>query len=930
MRGDEPVALGSRAREILVALVERAGEVVRKSELRERVWPDTVVEEGTLRVHIAALRRALGDRHIASRYVENVTGHGYRFVAPVTPVECDPSADVERACIGEAPHNLPASLSRMFGREHVVATLTERLRERRFMTLVGPGGIGKTTVAVSVAHVLYPTYPHGVCFVDLSSVRDPQLISATVAAALGLSMVAAEPTPSIVASLKGKQILIVLDNCEHLIDGAAVLAERLLGGAGGVHILATSREPLRAKGEWVLRLGPLELPPPSAMVSAVAAAAFPAIQLFAERVAASCESFELTDADVPIVADICRRVDGLPLAIELAAARVELLGIRGLAVRLDDRLRLLTRGRRTAMMRHRTLRATLDWSYELLSPFEQAVLRRLGVFAGSFDVASASFVAAATDGDVAAGTATDVFEALSSLGAKSLLGVHAFDDHILYRLLETSRAYALEKLANSAEDAEIHRRHAMLCCTWGSSAPPRELRHAKDWLATNGQKIDDVRAALDWCFGPHGDAALGAALTAQSAPFWFHLCLLNEYRERLVRALDTLTKTLPADPSLELQLNLALGNALVYTRGSCVEATQAFATALGLVERFDQPLYRKRVLWGLWVDRIMAADYRSAVDLGERYRRLMTNGRRASVVGDRMMALAHHLHGSQSIARHHAERALRGLAESPDASTYDPSVQFVRGTVDHRVAAHAVLAHILWIQGFPDQALRASRDSVKAALSLGHALSLCYGMTCVCGVALWRGDLDEARRQVAMLLEHASRHALSYWQFWGRCLELVLTWRESGVDNDSRLDLLRDPRCTPLHIEALGTLVEDSVTSEVLERAKTNLAGWCAAELLRAEGEALLKRSYTNAAKAEALFEESLEVARRQGALSWELRAAMSLARLRQSHGADADAFRLLSSVYTRFTEGFETADLTAARTLLVELAVVRRMVRRA
>ena len=930
MRGNEPVALGSRAREVLVALVESAGKVVRKSELRERVWPDTVVEEGTLRVHIAALRRALGDQRTASRYVENVTGHGYRFVAPVTSLARDPSAAVEQARIGETPHSLPASLSRMFGRELVVATLTERLRERRFMTLVGPGGVGKTTVAVSVTHVLYPTYPHGVCFVDLASVRDPQLISATVAAALGLSMVARDATSSIVASLKDKQILIVLDNCEHLIDGAAVLAERLLGGASGVHILATSREPLRAKGEWVFRLGPLELPPPSATVSAAAAAAFPAIQLFAERVAASCESFELTDADVPIVADICRRVDGLPLAIELAAARVDLLGIRGLAARLDDRLRLLTRGRRTALMRHRTLRATLDWSYELLSPFERAVLRRLAVFAGSFDVASASFVAAATDGDVAAGGPTDVFEALSSLGAKSLLGVHAFADHSVYQLLETSRAYALEKLANSAEDVEIRRRHAMLCCTWGASAPPQELQHAEDWLAANGQKIDDVRAALDWCFSADGDAALGAALTAQSAPFWFHLCLLNEYRERLVRALDTLTNTLPADPSLELQLNLALGNALVYTRGSCAEATKAFATALELAERLDQTLYRKRVLWGLWVDRIMAADYRSAVDLGERYRRLTTNGRRAGVVGDRMMALAHHLHGGQGIARHHAERVLRGLAESPEASTWDPSVQFVRGTVDHRVAAHAVLAPILWIQGFPDQALQASRDSVRSALTLGHALSLCYGLTCVSGVALWRGDLDEARRQVAMLLEHASRHALSYWQFWGRCLELVLTWRESGVDSDSRLDLFRDPRCTPLHIEALGTLVEDSVTSEVLERAKSNLAGWCAAELLRAEGEALLKRSYTNAAKAETLFEESLEVARRQGAMSWELRAAMSLARLRQSRGAAPAAFRLLSSAYGRFTEGFETADLTAARSLLLDLAVVRRMVRRA
>jgi hypothetical protein len=181
-----------------------------------------------------------------------------------------------------------------------------------------------------------------------------------------------------------------------------------------------------------------------------------------------------------------------------------------------------------------------------------------------------------------------------------------------------------------------------------------------------------------------------------------------------------------------------------------------------------------------------------------------------------------------------------------------------------------------------------------------------------------------------MLLDHANRHGLSYWQFWGRCLELVLTWRESGVDCDSRSSLLRDPRCTPLHIEALGTLVEDSVTAEVLQRAKSNLAGWCAAELLRAQGETLLRRSPANASKAEALFQESLEVARRQGALSWELRSAMSLARLYQSRGAVQEGFRLLAGVHGRFTEGFETADLMAARALLSDLAVVKRIVRRA
>jgi predicted ATPase/DNA-binding winged helix-turn-helix (wHTH) protein len=513
LRADEPVPLGSRAREILIALVERAGKLVRKSELCARVWPDTVVEDGTLRVHIAALRRALQDGHPRSSYVENVTGQGYRFVAPVTRVEGRRFPSAAPAPTAEPPNNLPASLSRVIGREQVVSTLAAQLPQRRFMTLVGPGGIGKTTVAVSIANLLYPSYAHGVCFVDLACVGDPLLISTVVAAALGLSMVPADPTPGIVASLKHKQMLLVLDNCEHVIEGAAVLAEKLLGGAPGAHVLATSREPLRANGEWVLRLAPLELPPSTGTLTAAEALVFPAIQLFAERATASLASFVLADTDVPTVADICRRLDGLPLAIELAAARVELLGIRGLAARLDNRLKLLTMGRRTASSRHRTLRATMDWGYELLSPFEQSVLRRLAVFPGLFDAASACAVAADTGDDP-----QDVLEALASLGAKSLLVVHASERKMLYRLLETSRAYALEKLADADDRSDVRRRHAQLCCAWRRFAPGRALQPTDDWLAANSYKIDDIRAALDWCLGPGGDAALAMRLSALLVP----------------------------------------------------------------------------------------------------------------------------------------------------------------------------------------------------------------------------------------------------------------------------------------------------------------------------------------------------------------------------------------------------------------------------
>jgi predicted ATPase/DNA-binding winged helix-turn-helix (wHTH) protein len=914
LREDALIPLGSRAREILLLLVERAGEIVKKSELMARVWPDTIVEEGCLRVHIAALRKALGDGQAGVRYVENVTGQGYRFIAPLTRVDEAPPAPVAQARGAEHSHNIPIPLTRMIGRAPVVATLASRLPHRRFVTIVGPGGIGKTTVAMAAADHLHDSYPHGVCFVDLASIADPLLISGTVASALGLTSVSQDPLPSIIEFLKLKQMLIVLDNCEHVIEAAAHLTEKLLAGAPGVHLIATSRESLRARSEWVLRLAPLELPPPGAVLTAAEALGFSAIQLFAERTMASLSTFELSDADVPIVADICRRLDGLPLAIELAAARMDLFGIRGLAARLEDRLGLLTRGRRTAVPRHQTLRAMLDWSYEILPRVEQIALRRLAVFAGAFDTRSASAVIA--DDEV---QAADVLDVLTNLATKSLLVVHVAGEQIFYRLFDTSRAYALEKLDDSHESAEIKRRHARLCCSWGEDHLDWE---PLEWTAGNGKRIDDVRAALDWCFSPDGDLSLGVKLTATSAPAWFQSSFLDEYRGRLERALQGLKIMPTSDAALELQLNAALGDAILYTTGFSSGVTAAFNKTLELAERLGTTVHHRRALWGLWVGRIGAADYPAALRFAEAYC-LFGDGSRdpaALLTGDRMMALSHHFAGNQIMARQHAERALTQPARRI-APLSDRAFEF-----EHRVSTLAVLARILWIQGFPDQAIRAGRESLQCAQSTGHFLSLCYALTAVCGVAMWRGDVPEASRWAAMLLDHSTRHSLPFWQLWGRCLEVALARRNGEMRVGQ--SVLRDPLCSPTQQEGMATVDEGLATQEAIARAENGLAGWCAAELLRVKAEALLREADTNAAAAEGLLRRSLQMAREQGALSWELRAATSLARLLHQRHCTREAHHLLISVRDRFTEGFETTDLVKAGTLLEDMAVSKRAAR--
>ena len=444
-RAGVPLRLGSRAKEILTTLLEHPGETVGKRELMARVWPQKVVDEGTLRVHISALRRALGGNR-GSHYIENVTGHGYRFVAPVTP-----------GAAAEQVSSIPCPLLPLIGRDDSVSTLTARLPNRRLVTVVGPGGVGKTAVALASADRMRDSYPDGVSLVDLAGIADPLSIGQRVAAALAIPADSHDVVSNIIQDLGTRRTLVVLDSCERVVDAAAVIAEDMLGGVPHLNVIATSREPLRAKGESVLRLDPLEFPTTATALTAERALRFPAIQLFAERAATSLNDFELHDTDVAAVVDICRRLDGLPLAIELAAARINLLGVRGLAARLSDGLGLLTRGYRTAVPRHHSLRATLAWGYEILSPMEQIALRRLALFTTPFDLASATEMVIDDVIDDA-----DVLDILANLTAKSFLKADAAGEQILYRHFETSRAFALEKLACSQDITEIRCRHARL------------------------------------------------------------------------------------------------------------------------------------------------------------------------------------------------------------------------------------------------------------------------------------------------------------------------------------------------------------------------------------------------------------------------------------------------------------------------------------
>jgi predicted ATPase/DNA-binding winged helix-turn-helix (wHTH) protein len=442
LEADWPLRLGSRAMDILIALLEHPGELKTKDELMARVWPDTEVVEDNLTVHVAALRRAIRDAQDGNRYVVNIPGRGYRFVAPVTIVQRKPAG-------GGPRHNIPASLTRLIGRESTVDQLADLLGRERLLTITGAGGVGKTGVALALGERLLSRFEQGTWLVDLGSIDDPALVPRAVASALGLKSRDDSGADEVIGALRDKQVLLILDTCEHVIDAVASLALAILRAAPAVQILATGRRPLRLEGEQLLRLAPLELPPISQALTAEETMRFPAVRMFVASAQASLVGYELTDTDAPDVAQICRRVDGLPLGIGLAAARLDLFGIHGLAAHLEDGFDILAAGWRTAPARHQSLRASVEWSYGLLTECERGALRRLAGLADPFEWEQGLACLASTI--IPPLRRNDI---VANLVANSLVVADVGGPVARYRLLETTRGY-LSRLPQDAGKSKI-------------------------------------------------------------------------------------------------------------------------------------------------------------------------------------------------------------------------------------------------------------------------------------------------------------------------------------------------------------------------------------------------------------------------------------------------------------------------------------------
>jgi predicted ATPase/DNA-binding winged helix-turn-helix (wHTH) protein len=902
----KPVRIGNRALDILIALVDRAGEVVSKEELNAFVWPRAVVEENSLRVQVAALRKVLGDGQLGARFIINLAGRGYCFVAPLSRVTTSVGPIVPPD-VGRA--RLPTRLTRMLGRTDEVEALVMQMPLRRLVTIVGAGGVGKTTIAVAVAERLLSAYRDGVFFVDLAQASSGPLVSNAIASAVGLNNFVGSVDAAMIDFFRDKQLLLVFDNCEHVVKVVAGLIEPMLQAASGINILATSREPLRAEGEWLHRLQSLQFPPQREDWRSDEVVKYPAVQLFVERATASLDTFDLTDRDAPLVADLCARLGGNALAIELAAARVEPFGIRGLVAQLDAHLLRLKHPRRTALPRHQTLTTMLDWSYQLLSPQEQTILRRLAIFHRAFTLDAAQAIANPEGGGGV--SEADLWDGIAELNSKSLMISDVTEETVLYRLPEVTRVYAFDMLSRGSEFNAISRCHALyLLRLFRESTDAWMLLSKSEWRVRYAWGIDDVRSALHWAFSPNGDPTLGAELTVIA---WSLSWPLNPFDEpdTLQRALRVVEATPVRNTELELRLNMGLASMLMQQRGWASGVSEPAWRALEIAENSGNRAWESEARIGITICLMIAGEYNESTVHAERLSVVARESRDAvaMVVADRIGAQVWHFAGDHGRARKLAERVLghpipRG------------AIKNIGGFVDHRVSMRIVLSRIQFLEGYADAAMRLAEEAVELAetdsgMSLTQALAFA-----ACPIALWRGDLDLAaayiqRLDVETRKNHFRRSSIVSAEDYGS----VLHYRKTG-------GLV--PVVAPSGSQERDFVIsvhEPAVDAAAVLRAEVDKAGWCTAEILRIHGDCLVFSNLDEAARAQALYEKSLRAAREQGALAFELRTAMSIARLRIRQRRAPEGLDLLAQVQRRFTEGHSTADLVKAAALLAGAA---------
>lgn len=881
---DSDVALGSRAFDILVALVENCGSVLTRRELMAIAWPGLVVEESNVRVQVANLRKVLGCGRDGARYIASIAGRGYCFAAPVQRIanaDEPPAAKARGATQPQKPWpHLPAPLERAFGREDSAEELSRLLPDKRLITVVGAAGAGKTTLAVLVAHAVR-SFGDSIYFIDLSTVTSDERVLEAVATAIGYMPSGPVELAGLIDVLSLRRTLLVLDNCEHLIGAVVNLCVHTLEHTDTVHFLNTSREALRLADEHVYLLHPLGSPPNTARLTAAQAMAWPAVQLFVERAREGGAMEPLGDADAPVVAAICRRLDGNPLAIGLVASRVGAYGIQGVSDLLSSQFALLWQGRRDAIPRHQSVEALIAWSHDLLPQCDRIVLYRLSVFAGAFPLEAAIKVIA--DETVVSLWAA---EAICDLVDKSLIVASSAEGEMHIRLLETTRAYAVAKLAATVDGEEVARRHALYYAD--------QLREYSVHGAVNrtgGERprspdIGNVRVAMDWCFAARHDVALGVVMSSLAAPLFLEHSLLNECKRCCERALAAMPDHLR---STDVEMSLLESLAVVcYIMGDYDgEMTSIVEQGLAISVALDDVRATFRFLAGLHLAMMSNGRFPESLLVSERYASLAAarGGPREAIVAAWMSGSSNHYTGRQL-------ESDESFGRSSQLITEHGVRELVYFEMKEQVIAIASMARVKWVRGFPLQALEVARRIVDD--SRRHPDSL-YISVVLCFPIFLQNKLDDlAELLIQELAEVANEYKMGTRLPMGHYLKGHLLLHrgrpaEAAMHLRQCLDMLQPPKLTVIRSDALQALAESlrqlgdgagalDAINEAIGLAEETGGLVNLADFLRTKAEVMRTLPGTRQAQIEQVLSQAMACAKSQGALEWEMSVALAMA----------------------------------------------------
>ncbi len=918
LRCNAPIPLGGRALDLLHALVRNAGTTMSKQDLMRFAWPNTFVHDANLKVNIAALRRALRASSGDTRHIATVPGRGYRFVAPLTvSVSPDDSAvpAAVRANTGKLPPTAP-----LIGREQAVAEIEEALSETRLLTIVGAAGVGKTSLATAYAWRSAHRFADGVCFVDLSAIDDPQFVVPAIAFALGRDSNFVNTFAGLAAVLRGRDMMLVLDNCEHLAGAVASVADYLCHLLPSLSLVATSREPLRCRLEAVYRLAPLTCPPDDIDADAAAIIDFPAVQLLLLR--AEARGYRFAPADLRALGAICRRLDGIALALELAASQLATQTPEDLSAVLQTSFESLVSDTDIGPTRHRTLMVTISWSYQLLPANEARLFRHLSTFSGGFVLEDAVGATASL------GRAADeVATWLESLAAKSLLTVSYREGRRWYRLLDTTRLFANERLRETGEfSAAMAGFSLYLLSRFQQAEVEWAWRTREDWIDIYGPSGNDLRRAIDWSFGDGANPEMGIRLTVAGITLWCEQSSFLENRARAQCAIDAAKELAGCDRNLLMRLIAVQGINLCQAR-ELPAAVELLQTGIGIANELGNIEFRARMsglsagaqfFMGRHREALASlSDLRAIVDVADtdavepdiRWHELM--------IGFCHGGIVHAYDGLQVLAREYATVSHRS--------------QVSRFVIDRFVAIRTFLTVAAWTVGKPRQALETAAEAVEAATDLEHAVSSVFtlGLGAI-PVALLAGHFDLAQEWVDLLgtnitliqdevwapnarlyqaaIDHAAHVPGALERMRAAIDELIAS--DMLVHAPIRLALLADAAVTEGRLD-----IAETALTEAFAFARRNGEVWSDAELLRLEAMIAWRRD--GSPKARELLARSARLAEKGGALSFQLRAALSAVEVEQKTGSLRPAMQKLALLFRQIDDGSPAADLQKARALL-------------